>query len=417
MYKKLGFKIIDLLRGTRALSVFEELSKKQYLPPEQVENESTRLMEIHFNRVIKSVPFYRNDKRYCNISTIPYLEKENVKSQYNDFFVDGVDRTKAVKKTTGGSTGSPFTYYTSKESQSYLWAGILLSWSAAGYEIGDKVAMVAGASLFRNKSFSQKIYYSLMNVVLMDANSLTKSTCKKYIHDLKVKKVKFIYGYASAIFELSKVVIELDLQLKIKSVITTSEVLTPVMRTTIEKAFKTEVFDQYGCNDAGLAAFECEEHNGLHLNTLRSHISIDEDGCVYSTDLVNDVMPLLNYSTGDLIEYSEDKCACGRGFPLLKSIKGRSNDMIKTRDGDLLHSSYFNKLFSLDESIQTYQAIFNNEKLFINLIVENNNENKINIYFFKNEIEKKLKKVDIRFSLNDRLIRLDNGKIKNLIVK
>jgi len=413
MWNKIGFQIIDLIRGTTSLSVFEEMSKKQYLSQEQIANESTRLMEAHFKRVIKTVPFYKNDKRYSNASTMPYLEKEKVKSHYNSFFSEGVDRTQAVKKSTGGSTGAPFTYYTSKESQSYLWAGILLSWSAAGYEIGDKVAMLAGASLFKNKNISQKIYYSLMNTVLMDANNLTESTCKKYIHDLKAKKVKFIYGYASAIFELSKIAEALDVQMNIKGVITTSEVLTPIMRKTIERAFKTSVFDQYGCNDAGLAAFECKEHNGLHLNTLRAHISVDQDGCLHSTDLVNDVMPLLNYSTGDLIEYSEEKCACGRGFPLLKSIKGRTNDMIKTQGGDLLHSSFFNKLFSLNECIQTYQAVFKNEHLAINLITEN----EIDTCIFQSEIQKKLKGITISFSTNETLIRLENGKIKNLIVE
>jgi phenylacetate-CoA ligase len=416
LFGRLGFYIIDLLRGTRVLSVYSDLASNQYLSSVDIDAISRRRMQVFFKKCLHKVSYYKMNKAYTNIDELPFLDKATVIDNYKLFISEDVSLKgiKIVSKFTGGSTGSPFKYYTSRESQSFLWAGILLSWDAAGYKIGDKVAMLAGDSLFRSNNLAQKVYYRLMNISLMDANTLNKKSCHNYISDIKKKNVKFIYGYTSAIFELASLIIKSDLNVQLKSVITTSEVLTPAMRGVIEKAFNCRVFDQYGCNDAGLAAFECEYHSGLHLNTLRAFISIDEYGCLHSTDMFNDVMPLINYSTGDLVEFSKEECPCGRGFPLLKNIKGRSNDMIKTLSGDALHASYLNKLFSRDGNILTYQATYQNNKLKINLITDDEESVKLDI--IKADIMKKLHGVTINFAFNEPIIKLPNGKMKNLIM-
>ena len=52
-----------------------------------------------------------------------------------------------------------------------------------------------------------------------------------------------------------------------KAIFSTAEKLFPHMRTTIEEVFNTKVFDTYGLNDGGVSAFECQNHNGMHMNT------------------------------------------------------------------------------------------------------------------------------------------------------
>lgn len=99
-------------------------------------------------------------------------------SQYPDFFSNSYNK-KLFKKTTGGSTGEPFAYYTTSELQSYLWAGIILSWEVAGYKLGEKVAFFAGSSLIK-QGIKHKLFYKLLNADLLYASPLNDEVMQAY---------------------------------------------------------------------------------------------------------------------------------------------------------------------------------------------------------------------------------------------
>ena len=49
-------------------------------------------------------------------------------------------------------------------------------------------------------------------------------------------------------------------------------------------------------------------------------------------------------------------CSCGRAFPLLSEIVGRSNDVLSTPNGQIVHGAFFNPLlFGLPE-IEEFQV-------------------------------------------------------------
>ena len=58
-------------------------------------------------------------------------------------------------------------------------------------------------------------------------------------------------------------------------------------------------------------------------------------GRIVATGLFNSDMPLVRYDTGDrgALDSSEAACACGRRLPLLRSLDGRSDDVLLTADG------------------------------------------------------------------------------------
>ncbi|SFU63013.1 hypothetical protein [Nitrosospira multiformis] len=88
-----------------------------------------------------------------------------------------------MRKKTGGSTGEPLVFYTGTQSQSYLWAGIPLSWRAAGYRLGEPVAFLAGSSLF-DTGFKESVYYKLMNIKLFSAFELSDERLQAYTKEL-----------------------------------------------------------------------------------------------------------------------------------------------------------------------------------------------------------------------------------------
>ncbi len=51
------------------------------------------------------------------------------------------------------------------------------------------------------------------------------------------------------------------------------------------------------------------------------------------TYLLNPAFPLVRYRLGDVASYSATPCPCGRPFPVLARIAGRTNDVIRTPGG------------------------------------------------------------------------------------
>ena len=102
--------------------------------------------------------------------------------------------------------------------------------------------------------------------------------------------------------------------------------------------FGLELFETYGSVEFGDLAFECNKHCGLHMITNSSLIefvdetgewvSPGEQGEIVVTGFLNYVMPLIRYRIGDLGIQSNEKCVCGKSWPLIKSIQGRINDYL-----------------------------------------------------------------------------------------
>ncbi len=116
-------------------------------------------------------------------------------------------------------------------------------------------------------------------------------------------------------------------------------------RKELEESFGTKVFDLYGQAERVVAATECEQHAGLHINPEYGIFEILKDGMdaapgtmgeVIGTGLNNFVMPLIRYRTGDLATLATHPCACGREMPLLAGIQGRKGDVIRTPDGRIV---------------------------------------------------------------------------------
>src|SRR5690606_20082370 len=265
---------------------------------------------------------------------------------------------KRVRKKTGGSTGEPLVYFTSKESQSYLWAGILLAWMAAGYRLGDRVALLAGSAIFGDLSWKHRIFYRLMNVDLYSAFDLSDQAMEEYLESIRRRKPLLIYGYAAAIYRLARYAGEHGHSVEgLRACVTTAEVLTPRMRAEIEDGLGCEVFNQYGANDAGVSAFECDRHKGMHLISSRCLHEVTAEGRLLATDITNNVMPLFRYDTGDIVKISDELCDCGRGYPLIENVEGRTNDSVLAADGTWIHSEFFTHMFREDAAINRFQVL------------------------------------------------------------
>lgn len=360
----LRFRLIDLLRGTRSISLLNTLRRQQYDSPAALAARERTQLASYFDDLRAAVPLFAQVRRFADL---PVLDKRYI-NEHRDQLVNASYRGKTVRKKTGGSTGEPLVYLTGTEAQSYLWAGLFLSWEAAGYRLGEKVAFLAGSSLF-GTGYKQRIYYRLLNVTVMNAFELSEARLHDYAGQLARGRFRLLYGYASAIHRMARAFLAAGQTIPntLRGVVCTAETLTAAMRADIEAAFGVPCFSQYGCHDAGVSAFECERRDGFHLISQRCHAEVLDDGRLVATDMCNHAMFMPRYDTGDLVRMSGRQCGCGRGLPLIDAVIGRQNDVVVDPAGAAVHSEFFTHLFREDARIHAFQIVFDADSLTVKL--------------------------------------------------
>ncbi len=408
----LRFNLIDLLRGTSIMKALRELRIQQYLPASELETIRRKRLKRLFQVAHSSAPYYKN---FNNYNELPVLTKQVVMKRYDDFFVS--PRKEGMsKKTTGGSTNVPFAYYTTKESVSYMWAGIILSWETTGYRIGEKVMFLAGSSLIKN-DWKHKLFYKLLNVDLLYASPLSDEIMDDYAERIKKEKATVVYGYSYAINTMAEYLNRVKKHEfpDLKGVVCTAELLTDSAREKMEKAFAVPVYDQYGCNEGGISAFECE-HKQMHIINTRAYYETNEEGALISTDLFNDGFIMMKYNTSDIVQFADRPCACKRSFPVIQEMIGRLNDVVVDMERKVFHASFFGITLSKDSAINQYQVIFNNDSININIQSDKQNEE-----YFRNKylplIKQYVKFDSYTLTLNRPFEKAPNGKHREVVDK
>jgi phenylacetate-CoA ligase len=348
-----------------------------------------------------------------SLEEVPVLTK-NIIQQHPDDFMSTSYKKKLFKKATGGSTGVTLNYFGSVSTQSYLWASLIHSWKIAGYQYGDRVAFISGSALIKS-DFMHSIFYKLLNVKAYDAFAMDEKSVGRFIIDVNETKASIIFGYAMVMNLIADYIHNRkDIVFPyLKGIICTSEVLTDAMRENTEKAFGVKVYNQYGCSDAGIMAFECE-HQQLHLISTRTMYDVDENGRFTSTDLENDAFIFMKYDTGDIVTFSNDECSCGRKYPVISKILGRSNDVIIDMNNKILHSNIFNIMFRKDPSIHQFQILFDKESFALYLAVDNSKPTpEYNLLL--TEIKRMLHFKEYKIVINAPFIKAVNAKHRYII--
>lgn len=382
----------------------------------------------YYNRLFKKLNLMPEDiKKIEDLEKLPILTKDIIMNNWEDFTPINLRKMKFYHYTTSGSTGTPFKYRLSKFDRFLSGAMCYRGWSYGGYELGDKMVFLAGSSLGVGikSNVITKANEFVRNTKMLSSYDMDQNNMKKYVSTINSLEPNFINGYASSVYFLANYIKDNDLKIHPPSAIfVTAEKLFPIMRETIQEAFGCEVFDGYGLNDGGVSAYECEEHNGLHINTERSLMEIvDDDGIqviegegrILATSLYNYAMPFIRYDTGDTGYITDDYCNCGRNYKLLKEVMGRQQEILKTPEGKYVHGGFFSHLFWEIEGVKEFQIIQKKlDNIIINIVIEESfDEKQLNL--IKEIIRTKSKEWNIEFQYVDKIDRTKNGKYKYVI--
>ncbi len=394
-----------------------DLGKSQYWSLNKLKKFQNERLKIIINYAYHNIKAYKEKFDFTSISPkdikstddlhkIPITTREEMQNNQN--FINNSLVTNTLY--TGGSTGSSLTYYESQLGSQMRWNAHLRGWSWNGYNPEKKIAIIA--SLQGGLSENDKT----LNLI----GDLTEENLKHNTKKLIEFQPQHIRGYVSSIYIMSKYCLDHDIKiLGIESIDPISENLYEFQREIIEKVFNCKVFEEYCCNDGGACAWECEEHsNGLHYFMERAIIE-EIDGEMIVTDLWNLGMPFIRYRNGDLVEFIEKKCSCGRTLPLVK-VKGRTNDLIISKSGPisptfLMHHGIGIGSANFRSGIRTIQYIQKKNYLLELNIVKNDWCTNKEIEDLKNKILEITHGMEININFVKEIITTAKGKRRFII--
>jgi phenylacetate-CoA ligase len=152
--------------------------------------------------------------------------------------------------------------------------------------------------------------------------------------------------------------------------------MSAVARAWVQGTLGIEVLSNYGAIEAPHIGFECEAHQGYHLNIDLCPLRLVDAGGgpseareVVVSNLVNRGTMLLNYRLGDVATFAEEPCECGRNLPLLSYLERTKLTWLDLGDGVTVHAQPLRRVLHLEREIWCFQIVQVSPREFIARLV------------------------------------------------
>ncbi len=338
------------------------------------EQELQSLQEKNLKKIlqfaVKEISIYKEislngNTPYDWILNFPILTKDTLRSNGEALLTK--DKNTLITYSSSGSTGIQTTVFMDKEEQSNIRAILTHWWEWSGYQIGNNIVQTGmdanRSKLKRTKDFLYKTYY-------IPAFSLTETQLKEVCDKLQnPTKSYYLVGYASSLHVIATYALKKNYKIQLSAVISLGDKLFSTYKNSIQKAFKCNVFDTYGCNEGFLIASQ-KDLEYKYIMSPHVYLEILDDdnkpvkdgvmGHVVVTRLDGFSMPLIRYKIGDLaIKLPKNKYPEKRNFnyPLLQQIVGRESDVVHLLDGKKLIVHSFTGIFEYISEIKQFQVL------------------------------------------------------------
>jgi phenylacetate-coenzyme A ligase PaaK-like adenylate-forming protein len=281
-----------------------------------------------------------------DLARLPLLSKEQLRTGAKQLLTRHRPRGTATFKSSG-TTGTPTEIYYTREFHALEMAIVearSLNWAGLTYR--DRRVMFGARKICRYDQRDPPFwrFSPAENMAYASVYHLAPEFLPAYLRFLREFKPEIVMGYPSALYTLAHYGLNHgDLPPPARAVFTSAESLPDYMRTAIESAWQSRVFDRYGAVEGCVSASQCE-HGRYHVNPEVGILEILDssgqpappglEGEIICTGLHNTLQPLIRYRIGDTARWSgEQDCPCGRQLPILEGIDGRVEDVCYTADG------------------------------------------------------------------------------------
>lgn len=336
-----------------------EFERTQYLSADALHTLRLSRLEALLAHAYEQCPFYRERMEQAGLHPedvrsledlrhLPPLEKSDLQRFGSRIIARNWPGDDLLPNQTGGSTGTPIKFYASHDRGRSRAAALIRHNRWAGWDVGDRVAVLWGASRDRpRQDWRARLRRAILRQPLwLDTAHIVEEHLAEFHVELLRYRPRVIQAYARSALLFARYLEERGLRpWRPHSIVTSAEVLEPHERALIERVFGCPVFNRYGCREVSVIASECPAHEGLHVMAEGLHIEIvvgdrlaqpGEMGAILVTDLLNYAMPMIRYRIGDMGSWEEGDCPCGRKLPRLRQVHGRVTDFIVGAGGQLV---------------------------------------------------------------------------------
>jgi phenylacetate-CoA ligase len=332
----------------------ELLAESQWWSDEQHREYQWSRMKQLLEHCYRHVPYYRRAMREAGLAPgdfkapedwcrLPLLTKDVIRSHKEDLVAENL-RALRLAANTGGSTGQPLELYwergrTRSLERAFMWR----QWAWGGFRYGQKTMVTRGQRVKEGLWH----YDPIDRQLFVNAYNLSQEAICTILGKLRRFRPVSIQAYPSTATTFALTMRERgDPPIEgVKVLLCGSENLYPEQKKLLQEAFQARVYSWYGHAEVCCLAGYCDQADDYHVYSEYGYVELvdpsgkvlewrpGQRGEIVGTSLINDVMPLVRYRTGDIGVAGPQQCVCGRRYRLLARVEGRKQEYIITADG------------------------------------------------------------------------------------
>ncbi|MEO8885690.1 MAG: AMP-binding protein [Mucilaginibacter sp.] len=315
-------------------------------------------------------------KTLKDLTNLPTTTKEDLQQRNDDFLC--VPKSQIIEyASTSGTLGSPVTIALTDNDLNRLTLNEYNSFLCADGSAEDTYQLM----LTLDRQFMAGIaYYSGLRKLGAGIIRLGPGVPSLQLETILRLKPTAIVAVPSFILKLIQAAKDAGIDLNKTSVkkavcigenIRNTDFSLSILGRKITENWNIKLFSTYASTEMQTAFTECSAGQGGHLQPELVIVELlDENnqpvvagkpGEVTITTLGVEGMPLLRYKTGDICQFEDEPCACGRTSLRLSPIIGRKKQMIKFKGTTLYPPALFDLLNEMDEVLDFVVEVYSNE--------------------------------------------------------
>ena len=258
--------------------------------------------------------------------------------------------------TTGGTGGTPLSFFLDRDRSPREWAFVTSIWSRAGYSPGDRRAVLRGVDFGgRGRTW---FWDPALRELALSPFDLTDEVMSRYLGLLTTYRIQWLHGYPSAVSALCSYAARAGWQppVALAGVLLISEPVYAHQLELIHKVLPSrEVLPFYGQSERVSIAGETPGEPGTYeFEPLYGISELVDDhghpvtvagarGRLLGTGFISKGMPLLRYDTGDTAELVELSSPSNGHRLTVRAIWGRwRQEFLVGREGNPISMTALN---------------------------------------------------------------------------
>ena len=299
---------------------------------------------------------------------VPFCDKQDLRNAYPLGLATVPEEDIIRIHSSSGTTGAPVIIpYTQKDVDD--WATMFARcYELAGISKKDRIQITPGYGLWTAGIGFQAGCEKLGAMAVPMGPGNTEKQLQM-MQDLGSTVICATSSYALLLAEQVKTR-DIGKNIKLKKGVIGSERWGDKMRDRIKSILGIELYDIYGlteCYGPGIG-INCDKSDaGMHIFDDYIYIEIldpqtgkpvpeGEIGEITLTTLVKEGAPLFRFRTHDLAAFVTEKCPCGRTYPRITQILGRSDDMVKVKGNIIFPSTIEDVIKTVPGTSSEYRA-------------------------------------------------------------